>query len=268
MRRRRPEGLPTRGKTAPDRLRRLDAFLSLYDPALLAPWGRLASGVCVDLGFGRLPLTTVQLLRTLRRHDPGARVIGVELDPERVAAAEPYAGPGLTFRRGGFNLPLEPGEGVRLIRAMNVLRQYPPERCVGTHADLVAQLLPGGLLLEGTSDPFGQVMAVSVMRRRGDAPHLEALLFATNMRQGGHPDIFPPVLPRHLIQRMVPGEPIFRFFERWRHAWACAAPAGSFGERQRWARAAEILADDWPGVLAQRRWLRRGMLVWRNPPYP
>lgn len=58
-------------------------------------------------------------------------MVGVEIDPERVAAALPDRQPGLDFRLGGFNLPLEPGERAAVVRAFNVLRQYPESTFLG-----------------------------------------------------------------------------------------------------------------------------------------
>lgn len=93
-----PLGLPTRGKTAPNRLRPTDAYLALCYPGFL----RALPGVYVDLGFGQFPSTTVETAARLRRLNPGLRIVGVEIDPERVAGAEPWAGPGLEFRLGGL----------------------------------------------------------------------------------------------------------------------------------------------------------------------
>ncbi|MEZ4769306.1 MAG: class I SAM-dependent methyltransferase [Caldilineales bacterium] len=94
------------------------------------------------------------------------KVLGVEIDPERVATARPYADERTAFRLGGFNLPLRPGETVRCIRAFNVLRQY-EEADVAAAYDLMARsLLPGGLLIEGTSEPYGRLWVANVARRR------------------------------------------------------------------------------------------------------
>ena len=151
----RPAGQPTRGKTAANRLRRLDAFLALWEgPGL---WHR--PGPVVDLGFGREPITTAELAERLWRHDPRIPVIGVELDPERVAAAARYARPGLSFLRGGFNVALP--APARLIRAMNVLRQYDAEAVPHAWAQMASSLRLGGLLVEGTCSPTGNILAVN-----------------------------------------------------------------------------------------------------------
>ena len=59
-----------------------------------------------------------------RRVNPDLPILGVEIEKERVDAAQPFADEKTFFRLGGFNLPLKEGEHVRLIRAFNVLRQY------------------------------------------------------------------------------------------------------------------------------------------------
>src|SRR5713226_8451521 len=116
----RPLGQPTRGKTAPNRLRKTDNFLAVAHTEFV----RHMPGWYVDLGYGFYPITSVETLRRLRRLNPDLQVLGVEIDPQRVANAAKYAEPGLSFRLGGFNLPLGPAERVSVIRAFNVLRQY------------------------------------------------------------------------------------------------------------------------------------------------
>jgi hypothetical protein len=43
---------PTRGKTAANRLRRVDNFIPLYEAALLSRDGMFADSLFVDLGYG------------------------------------------------------------------------------------------------------------------------------------------------------------------------------------------------------------------------
>ncbi len=103
----RPLGQPTRGKTARNRLRRVDTFLALYDAGLLRREdGPFAGAFFVDLGYGAAPTTTLESAQRLRRINPALPVLGVEIDPERVAAAQPCADELTQFRLGGFNLPL------------------------------------------------------------------------------------------------------------------------------------------------------------------
>src|SRR3954471_23009823 len=116
---RKPLGIPTRGTTAPNRLRRVDRWLTATYAGLL----RAADDpLVVDLGYGASPVTTVELADRLRVVRPDVQIVGVEIDPDRVAAAAGLrAPPYLDFRRGGFELA-----GLRplVVRAFNVLRQY------------------------------------------------------------------------------------------------------------------------------------------------
>jgi hypothetical protein len=211
-RRGRPQGQPTRGKTTQNRLRRVDLFLAWYAPSLLRRHdGAFADAWLVDLGYGAEPFTTLEMAQRLRRLNPRLPVLGVEIDPERVAAALPYADDLTHFRRGGFNLPLTPRpdgtpETVRAIRAFNVLRQYDEAAVAAAYAELAHGVLPGGLLVEGTSDPLGRHWVANVLRRAADAPawQPEALVFSTNFRGGWEPALFQAVLPKNLIHRMTP----------------------------------------------------------------
>ena len=146
----RPLGQITRGKTAPNRLRRVDNFICQYDPGLLR-LRALENCFYVDLGYGAEPFTTLESAARLRRFNPHLPVLGIEIDPERVSRALPFADEQTLFRLGGFNVPLQPGETVRLIRAMNVLRQYEEAEFLSAVAQMGHSLIPGGLLLEGQS---------------------------------------------------------------------------------------------------------------------
>src|SRR5574339_1065505 len=119
-----PEGQPTRGKTASNRLRRVDNFLLLYEPSLLTRTdGPFARALFVDLGYGFDARTTLESAARFRRVNPHLPILGVEIERERVETALPYADEKTFFLLGGFNLPLKENEHVRYIRAFNVLRQ-------------------------------------------------------------------------------------------------------------------------------------------------
>ena len=114
-----PIGEITRGTTNPNRLRRVDRYL------VSLPIARKPACVVVDLGFGATPVTAVELLARLRSVNSTARVVGVEIDRERVAGAMPLIQNGLQFLHGGFETPLPDGlASADVIRAFNVLRQY------------------------------------------------------------------------------------------------------------------------------------------------
>src|SRR5690348_2015336 len=110
----RPVGTVTRGTTNPNRLRRMDRWIAATHGAELR---RSTDPMAVDLGYGAAPWTAVELLTRLRENAPRTRVVGVEIEPARVAAARPYEREGLVFRHGGFEIPLS--RRPQLIRAAN-----------------------------------------------------------------------------------------------------------------------------------------------------
>lgn len=273
----RPLGAPTRGKTAAGRLRHLDAFCALYAGPLLArrcgPWRDAAF---VDLGFGASPDTTLESARCFRRLAPELPVIGVEIDASRVAGASAQADRLTQFRLGGFNLPLaddrDPPERARLIRAFNVLRQYEPEAVQPAWAAMAEALLPGGLLVEGSSDPLGQRWVANLLRRvTPDAGQvapglrLEAIVFGCRPPTFAEPGDFPGLLPKQLIHRMRPGEPIHAFFDAWQRAFAQRAPDRVWGPGRRFAASARQMAESGWSIDPRDRWLGRGFLIWSAP---
>ncbi|HEM46974.1 MAG TPA: methylase [Alphaproteobacteria bacterium] len=266
-------GEPTRGKTAPNRLRRVDAFVLGYDRELLRRAGPFRRAFFVDLGYGWEPVTTLQSAERLREVNRQLPVLGVEIDQERVAAAQAYQDAKTFFRLGGFNLPLGTWpdgipETVRLVRAFNVLRQY-EEVMVGHAYELMMRdILPGGLLIEGTSNPYGSVWVANVARRLEGAAapwQLEALVFSTNFRDGFDPGQFQPVLPKNLIHHVVPGEPIHAFFRDWKRAALETIAEQAWGPRRWFVAAAERLAKNGYKIDQRRRWLRKGWLIWQKP---
>jgi hypothetical protein len=259
----RPAGRITRGKTAPNRLRRPDLFLAAYDPALLKD---AADDLVVDLGYGAEPTTTLEMAARLRRVNPELRVLGVEIDPARVARAQPFADKRTAFREGGFDLPLATGETVCLVRAFNVLRQYEEDEAAPALARLGAQVEPGGLVVDGTSDPTGRVWTASLLRRGADgAAGLEALVLGTNFRDDLDPDAFQTRLPKSFIHRCVPGQPVHGFVEDWKAAARDTRSSAVWGPRAWFTAAAGALTARGYDIVRPDAWPRRGWLVWRSP---
>ncbi|MFE9697674.1 class I SAM-dependent methyltransferase [Streptomyces sp. NPDC006270] len=251
--RQRPIGTATRGTTNPNRLRRMDRWIAdAHGPALR----RAGRPVAVDLGYGAAPWTAVELLGRLRTAEPRTVVAGIEIDPERVAAAQPYAGEGLTFAHGGFEIPLD----VRplLIRAANVLRQYDEDQVADVWARLRSRLDPEGLLVEGTCDEIGRRHVWVALGPEGP----RTVTFATRLGSLERPSDLAERLPKALIHRNVPGEPVHAFLRDFDRAWASAAPYASLGARQRWIAAVRAVAADWPVVDGVRRW-RQGEITVR-----
>ncbi|EMF56616.1 MULTISPECIES: class I SAM-dependent methyltransferase [Streptomyces] len=247
----RPVGTVTRGTTNPNRLRRMDRWIAATHGAELR---RATAPLAVDLGYGAAPWTAVELLRRLRETAPRTEVVGVEIDPARVAAAKPYACEGLTFRHGGFEVPV-PGRPT-LVRAANVLRQYDEEEVRAVWERLCARLAPatpsssGGLLVEGTCDEIGRRHVWVALGPEGP----RTVTFATRLGSLDRPSDLAERLPKALIHRNVPGEPVHAFLRDFDRAWAAAAPYASYGARQRWIRTARTLGADWPVRDGVRRW--------------
>ncbi|PKV86493.1 SAM-dependent methyltransferase [Streptomyces sp. TLI_146] len=241
----RPVGTVTRGTTNPNRLRRMDRWIAeVHGPALR----RAEAPVAVDLGYGAAPWTAVELLQRLRTAAPAVSVVGIEIEPARVAAAKPYEREGLTFLHGGFEVPLP--QPPLLIRAANVLRQYEEGEVAAVWARLCGRLAEGGLLVEGTCDEIGRRHVWVAL----DASGPRTVTFATRLGSLERPSDLAERLPKALIHRNVPGEPVHAFLRDFDRAWAAAAPYASLGARQRWIRAVRDLAADWPLRDGPRRW--------------
>src|SRR5258708_16720059 len=144
-------GQPTRGKTALNRLRHVDIYVALALSHCLTS----GTPLVVDIGFGAFPWTTLEMRERWLALNPALRVLGVEIDPERVAAALPYAQPPeIDFRLGGFNLAdLLHDERVRLIRCYNVLRQYDESAVQIPLDEMGKSLAPDCSFIQGTSTP-------------------------------------------------------------------------------------------------------------------
>lgn len=259
-----PEGQPTRGKTADNRLRRVDNFILLYEPALLTRTdGLFSDSLFVDLGYGFDARTTLESAARFRRVNPNLNILGVEIDKERVDAALPFADDKTFFRLGGFNLPLQSGEHVRLIRAFNVLRQYEEKDFAPAYERLAEYVLPDGLMIEGTSTPFGGLWAANLVRSAEAGQWtFEALVFSTNFHSGFDVEEFQTILPKNYIHRVVKGEPIFNFFEAWKRSAAETVHAKTFGLKQWFAASAEALAQKGFDVDMHKKWLSKGYLIW------
>src|SRR3954465_8057826 len=100
-RRTHPIGQSTRGKTALNRLRQVDVFMALAFSHVFSSGAPLI----VDVGYGAFAWTTLEMYERWLPFNPDLRVLGIEIDPDRVAAAQPYASPPtIDFRLGGFNI--------------------------------------------------------------------------------------------------------------------------------------------------------------------
>ncbi|HXD27428.1 MAG TPA: class I SAM-dependent methyltransferase [Arthrobacter sp.] len=245
----RPLGNPTRGTTNPNRMRRVDRWMTGTQHFRLRPEVTGAPPLCVDLGYGASPRTAVEYFQRLRTVNPQVSVVGLEIDPGRVLAAKLMEVEGLSFSVGGFEVPTE--RNPLLIRAFNVLRQYNEDDVAAIWKGLAARLDPRGLLIEGTCDEIGRVSTwVGVAP---DGP----LTLSISVRFGaiGRPSEVAERLPKALIHRNHPGERVHAFLAAADAAWLAAAPLAPFGQRQRWiAMCRTLRAEGWPVHDGVSRW--------------
>ena len=256
-------GVITRGTTNPNRLRRCDRWLA--GPASWRLTRSVDAPVVVDLGYGASPVTAVELHDRLRRVRSDVEVVGIEIDPERVAAGALLARPGLSFRRGGFEVPLD-GRSATVVRAFNVLRQYSEDEVAGAWSTVCERLTPDGLLVDGTCDELGRLSAwVAVEpggpgrpggpggpRGRGGPV---SLTLSWHLRGLDTPSVIAERLPKALIHRNVPGEAVHDYLADLDRHWARSAGHAAYGVRQRFLATAQAMRESgWPLLDGPSRW--------------
>lgn len=215
----------------------------------------------VDLGFGASAVTALELFARLQRARSDVEILGLEIDPVRVARARtqlaevrtgrtPFAPDSrVSFEMGGFEVPAPRRPAV--IRAMNVLRQYDEADVPDAWARMTARLAPDGLLVEGTCDEIGRISTWAAIGP--DAAPL-TLTISLRLSELQHPSIAAERLPKALIHRNVPGERVHDLFSALDREWDRAAGISTFGAVQRWEAALSALQESgWP-VRERSRW--------------
>ncbi|MFE3029432.1 class I SAM-dependent methyltransferase [Nocardia tengchongensis] len=244
-----PIGTITRGTTGINRLRRGDRWM-MHDPLVAERLLADADPLVVDLGYGASPVTTLEMAARLRTVRPDLRVVGLEIDPERVVPGRD----GVVFARGGFELA---GLHPTLVRAFNVLRQYPESAVPEAWSTIQSGLAPDGLLLDGTCDELGRRCAWILLDRTGPL----SLTLAWDPFTVDTPSDIAERLPKALIHRNIPGEPIHALLTAADRAWAVAAPLAPYGPRVRWRHAANLLREQGFPLRPYRRRLRDNLLT-------
>lgn len=253
-----PVGSITRGTTNTNRLRRVDRWIAAHPALRLA-----ADPLVVDLGYGASGVTAFELAARLRRTRADVDVLGLEIDPGRVRTARaqlteirdgatPFAADlPVSFAVGGFELPTPAGRRPAVVRAFNVLRQYDETSVAESWARLRDRLAPGGLLVEGTCDELGRISSWVALGAEGP----ETFSISLRLRDLDQPSIVAERLPKALIHRNVPGEPVHAFLAELDRAWRVHAPLSVYGPSQRFIRVAEHMkASGWPVQGGVRRW--------------
>ena len=240
------DGRITRGTTGVNRLRRVDRWIATM-PILR----KTGDPLVVDLGYGASATTSLELQSRLAKVRPDVEVIGIEIDPERVARATRDARAGVSFRLGGFEVPLPAGRRATVIRALNVLRQYEEAEVPAAWERMLGRLQPGGVLVEGTCNEVGRVCCWVNLTAAGP----QSLTVSLRLEGLDRPSIVAERLPKVLIHRNVPGERIHEFLNALDRHWQVNAPLSVYGPSQRWIAAAEgMRADGWPVLGTRSRW--------------
>ena len=241
-----PIGQVTRGTTGTNRLRRIDRWIAQL-PALR----RATDPLVVDLGYGASATTTLELHSRLARARPDVEVVGIEIEPSRVAFAAQSARPGVSFALGGFEVPLPAGRSATVIRALNVLRQYDETSVMDAWRLMISRLQPGGVLVEGTCNEVGRVASWVDASAAGPSSFTVSLRLADLTA----PSVVAERLPKVLIHRNVPGERIHRYLSDLDRQWQVHAPLGVYGPSQRWVAVAAALREaGWPVLGGRARW--------------
>jgi len=197
-----------RRKTRSGRLAQLDSLLlSLAGEVLERRDGPFGRAPVVDLGLGARPWTTEEFAASL-----AVPVVGVDRAFDVVARAQQHARPGLFFVVGSYDLPVMG----RLVRVMNVLRDLWPHQVPAAHARLGRSVLDGGIVVEGSCGPTGEVGTAHWMQRRGDELVRQALLFWLDGSRGTSPLLFRDRLPSDLRRDLE--HPVRGLFQRWAEA--------------------------------------------------
>lgn len=249
----------TRGTTNANRLRRVDRWIQTW-PALRST----SDPLVIDLGYGASAATPVELATRLRKTRSETELIGLEIDPERVTVAQtelsrwlaeglvsPAQAQGISFARGGFEVPVPGNRQPVIIRAFNVLRQYDESEVQGAWDLMVGRLQPGGVLVEGTCDEIGRISSWIAVTAAGP----QTLSIALKLDAIELPSIVAERLPKSLIHHNVPGERIHDFLTALDRQWLTHAPLSNFGATQRWIATAQGMKDaGWPIHGGKTRW--------------
>ena len=241
-----PIGSITRGTTGTNRLRRIDRWI-----ATLPVLRRSADPLVVDLGYGASATTSLELHHRLAKVRADVEVIGIEIDPARVKLASLSARPGVSFRLGGFEVPLPSGRRASVIRALNVLRQYDESQVLENWHRMVGRLQPGGVVIEGTCNEVGRVG--SWVDITADGP--QSFTISLRLAELEKPSIVAERLPKVLIHRNVEGERIHELLIALDRHWQYNAALSTYSPSQRWiATVRGLVADGWPVRGTASRW--------------
>ena len=201
----------TRGKTRPERLSLWLRWLRHNYEELNAP----PSYSIVDLGYGEKPYSTIELLDAVEDWDMVPAIVGIESSEHRHAQASALQHPKIQFLLGGAEAIVACSPPARLIRAINVLRQYPPDQTAAVRRSWLTFCAPGALITEGTTDRDGNVLGMWLLSR--DRP--ETLILGTRCTHGFAPAQLFAALPNDIRWQHTRPAWVATLFEAWTDNW-------------------------------------------------
>ncbi len=159
----------------------------------------------------------------------------------------------MEFGLGGFELA---GRKPVLVRAFNVLRQYPVEAVRDAWAVMRAGLAPGGLIVDGTCDELGRRCCWVLLD--GDGPI--SLTLACDPFAIERPSDLAERLPKVLIHHNVAGQPIHTLLTRRTARGPASRATVSSARGCAGGRCWTCLRDEGFPVEPPRRRMRDGVL--------
>ena len=209
----------TRGKTRPLRHQLwLEWFSSTFLESPQIPFR-----IIVDLGFGEKPFGTIELFNACSERGYDVQIVGLETSEHRLRAARDLNHPYIEFIHGGLDALHGQSSTPLLVRALNVLRQYPPIDVPSIRRSWLHSLPADATLTEGTTDRDGNVLAMWRLQRGAPAK----LVFGATGRHGFAPNQLLAALPCDL--RWQHPKPLWLrvLFQTWTEVWQTTNSEGA-----------------------------------------
>lgn len=201
----------TRGKTKP---RRLQLWLSWFRQTFHQS-NTLRDRSIVDLGYGEKPYSTFELFEEAQRWFPSISLIGLETAEHRHLQAQSLNHPKIQFILGSADAIASCTPRPYLIRALNVLRQYPPRHVALIREDWLQKCPDDLILTEGSTDRDGHVLGMWVVGKQRKA----RLVLGVSGERGFAPNQVVAALPNDLRWQHTRPEWVSTLLDRWTAAW-------------------------------------------------
>ena len=201
----------TRGKT---RRERLGLWLRWFEHHFRGT-NTFTSRSIIDLGYGEKPYSTIELAEMAQCLDVPPAIIGIEASEHRHRQALALATPEIEYLFGDAQTIAQCKPTAKLVRAINVLRQYPPAEVSTIRRSWLDFCQPDTLLTEGTTDRDGNVLGMWVLGQERSA----TLVLGASCLQSFAPAQVRAALPNDLRWQHSRPTWVDAFFSRWTELW-------------------------------------------------